>query len=209
MSINGEALPVSSHHGIPFENFDFAPVILLPDAYQVRDFRTRENVNRAPSLPYSIGRYNEDRVGMYEQDLFEGRRTIHMGIDIGAPLETPVHAFWDGWIDQVGYNPAPGDYGNVIITRHTLAGIELWALHGHLSAESIRGKKPGQTVQRGQVLGTLGSESENGGWPIHLHFQLSLRKPQTHDLPGVVAREEHAQALLDYPDPRLVLGDLY
>ena len=81
---------------INFGKFDFAPVVKLPEQYQVRDFRTRGNANRAPSLPYSIGRYDEDRVGMYEHDLFEGRRTVHVGIEVGAPAHTPVYAFWEG-----------------------------------------------------------------------------------------------------------------
>ena len=194
---------------INFGKFDFAPVVKLPEQYQVRDFRTRGNANRAPSLPYSIGRYDEDRVGMYEHDLFEGRRTVHVGIDIGAPAHTPVYAFWEGLIDQVGYNPAPGDYGHVIITRHELDGHTLWALYGHLSADSIAGKQRGQLIRRGEQLGTLGVASENGGWPVHLHFQLSYREPTTHDLPGVVTPEEREQALRIYPDPRLILGSLY
>ncbi|GIT41297.1 MAG: hypothetical protein Ct9H300mP10_03070 [Methanobacteriota archaeon] len=55
----------------------------------------------------------------------------------------------------------------------------------------------------------MGDKHENGGWEPHLHFQLSLVEPETHDLPGVVAPEDREQALLDYPDPRLVLGPLY
>ena len=42
-----------------------------------------------------------------------------------------------------------------------------------------------------------------------MHFQLSFEEPLTHDMPGVVADKDHAQALRTFPDPRLVLGDLY
>jgi len=43
----------------------------------------------------------------------------------------------------------------------------------------------------------------------HVHFQLSLYPPETHDMPGVVTPKDRAEALLKYPDPRLVLGELY
>ena len=194
---------------INFEKYAFYPVVQLPDSFEVRDFTTADNPQREPSLPYSIGRYDEDRVNMYTQELFEGSRTVHMGIDIGAPVETPVHSFWEGSVYACGYNPAPGDYGHVIVTEHQLDGIRLWALFGHLSKASIMDKRVGQSIRRGELLGTIGNQAENGGWPPHLHFQLSFKRPITHDLPGVVSPAMRSQALLDYPDPRLVLGPLY
>ena len=42
-----------------------------------------------------------------------------------------------------------------------------------------------------------------------VHFQVSLIEPSTHDMPGVVNGAQREQALLDYPDPRLVTGPLY
>ena len=42
-----------------------------------------------------------------------------------------------------------------------------------------------------------------------MHFQLSIEEPSTHDMPGVVSNADHAHALQMFPDPRLVLGDLY
>jgi murein DD-endopeptidase MepM/ murein hydrolase activator NlpD len=90
-----------------------------------------------------------------------------------------------------------------------LDGVPLWALYGHLDAASIEGKTVGQKVSAGEVICWMGDNHENGGWESHLHFQLSLVEPETHDLPGVVAPEDRQQALLDYPDPRLVLGPIY
>jgi len=82
-------------------------------------------------------------------------------------------------------------------------------LYGHLSSNSIVDKEIGQEINQGDIIAWFGVDSENGGWEPHLHFQLSLIEPQTHDLPGVVSLEDRVQALLDYPDPRLVLGSLY
>lgn len=43
----------------------------------------------------------------------------------------------------------------------------------------------------------------------HLHFQLAVHPPKTHDMPGVVTLTSRDEALLEYVDPRYVLGELY
>ena len=82
-------------------------------------------------------------------------------------------------------------------------------LFGHLDAASVAFKRVGQVVERGERLGSFGAEHENGGWAPHVHFQVSLIPPATHDMPGVVSSAQHAQALDRYPDPRTMLGPLY
>ncbi|MCO4774172.1 MAG: peptidoglycan DD-metalloendopeptidase family protein [Deltaproteobacteria bacterium] len=194
---------------IPWSDFRFAPVMDLPDDVVVLDLTRPDAPRPAGSSDFAIGRYDEDRRGMYEQDLFDGARTLHVGIDLGGPPGTPVKAFADGVVFAAGSNPEPGDYGHVIVTEHVLEGQTVWALYGHLSSASLDDVSPGQSIVAGQELGVLGDESENGGWPPHLHFQLSLERPQTHDLPGVVDPAEREAALRRFPDPRLVLGPLY
>ena len=185
----------------------YHPVVHLPDEYEVRDFTTG---NYSPSkFDYDIGRYDELRPGMYNTDLFDGARFLHIGIDIGAPVGTPCMAFADGEISHFGYNPADGDYGYVVITKHILDSTTIWALYGHLDAASVRGKSVGQKVSLGEVICWMGDRHENGGWEPHLHFQLSYEEPETHDMPGVVAPADREKSLAIYPDPRLVLGPIY
>lgn len=191
---------------------DFHPVVVLPRGYVVADFSGPTLAD--PGTPWAVGRYDELRPAMYTQELFAGdpgaaRRTLHIGVDLGGPAGTAVHAFADGRVLHLGYNAAPGDYGHVIVTEHRVDGAPLYALHGHLSAASIAGKSPGDRILRGQVIGWLGHEGENGGWPPHLHFQLALERPETHDMPGVVDPAERAVMLARYPDPRRVLGPIY
>ncbi|MBP72184.1 MAG: peptidase M23 [Euryarchaeota archaeon] len=192
---------------IHWERHRFSEVVILPEEYTVLDLSKGQWV--PPETIFSIGKYDELRPGMYNTEIFHGERFLHVGIDIGAPIGTPCMAFSDGEVSHFGYNPEPGDYGNVLITKHKLDGVSLWALYGHLSSESIENKILGQKVVAGEVVAWFGDESENGGWEPHLHFQLSLIEPETHDMPGVVAPEDREQALNDYPDPRLVLGPLY
>lgn len=196
-----------------FASFEFGHVIELPESYDIYDFSNGYDPERARGSLYGIGRYNERRPGMYQTDLFTpnaaGARDIHVGIDIAAPVGSPVYAFFDGSIYMVGVNPAPGDYGGTIITEHRLGERTLWALHGHLSHSSALGWNPGQSFKRGDVIARLGDKAENGGWNPHLHFQLSWIKPERCDLPGAVSSKDLNWALENFPDPRFVLGPLY
>lgn len=79
---------------------------------------------------WSIGRFDENRLGMYSSEMFQneqyqidgygGKRTVHLGIDLGGPVGTNVHAFTDGTIHSVGCNSEFGDYGHVIVIEHEL-----------------------------------------------------------------------------------------
>ena len=192
---------------IDWRTEDYHPVVYLPDEYEVRDFTNGEY---SPSeYEFDIGRYDELRPGMYSAELFSDGRFLHVGIDIGAPVGTPCMAFDDGEISHFGYNPDDGDYGHVVITKHIIGGRSVWALYGHLNSKSIENKEIGQKISKGEVICWMGDKHENGGWESHLHFQLSLKEPETHDMPGVVSPDNREQALEDYPDPRLVLGPIY
>ena len=190
-------------------DYCFNCVIDLPKNTPVLDLKNGNDYQKFNG-PYSIGKYNEKRYDLYKGDLFEkNSRFIHMGIDIGAPVGTCVRSFFDGEIFSFKNNNLDLDYGYTIITKHTFEGTNLFALYGHLSKSSLKGKKVGQKVYSGVEMATIGDKTENGGWPPHVHFQLSLIEPKTCDLPGVVSEKNHEMALKIFPDPRLVLGNLY
>lgn len=177
------------------------------EEYDVLDFTGKKSNERR--FPYSVGRYNEKRRGLYTQGIFAGERDNHLGIDIGAPAGTPVYAFEAGEIFLFADNANAGDYGPTLITKHVSFGKALYALHGHLSRNSLLGKKIGQTFAKGERIAWIGDEEENGGWPPHVHFQLSYEAPEKADMPGVVSDADLEEALRKYPDPRLVLGPIY
>lgn len=187
----------------------YHPVVLLPPNARVLDLTGSSTFLDGPA-PWSIGRYDEDRA-IYDQALFQGAapRTVHMGIDLGGPVGVAVHAFADGVVLHAGVNASEGDYGPTVVTQHALPDGPLWALHGHLSPASLALSPVGRRFEAGAVLGWLGAPADNGGWPPHVHFQLSVERPHTHDLPGVVTRAERARARRRFPDPRRVLGPLY
>lgn len=186
------------------------PVILFPEPPPVFDGSLQHPEPLHRPGDFGIGRYNEKRPALYSQPLFGGIRNNHIGIDFFGPAGTPLYAFSDGGILLMGRNPDDGDYGYVIITQHVFEGRALYALWGHLQKKSLDGKTLGQKFSRGDVLAYIGAPHENGGWEYpHLHFQISFEKPSVHDMPGVVSDEDLVEALIKYPDPRLVLGPVY
>lgn len=199
----------TNFHTLSLDHFRFASVITLPKDYEVYDFTKGYDPNRSMLSKFGIGKYNEVRQGMYTTELFAGNRNIHMGIDIAAPVGTPIMSFFEGEIFLFAYNAAPGDYGHTIITKHDLDGCEVYALYGHLNEASTKNKVIGQKISTGEVIAWVGDKHENGGWNPHLHFQLSLEKPEVCDMPGAVSQENLATALKIYPDPQRVLGKLY
>jgi peptidoglycan LD-endopeptidase LytH len=204
--------PKKSESFRPLKTADvsFHPAIQLPSEYEVYDFTQGYDPDRTLSSQYGVGRYDERRPGMYAGEQFqEDQRDIHVGVDIAAPVGEPVYAFYGGTIFKLGDNALPYDYGPTIITRHRWLEQTVYALHGHLDRSSLTRWSVGDTFSAGALLARVGSQSENGGWNPHLHFQLCLFAPETHDLPGVVCQRDRLWARAAFPDPRLVLGPLY
>jgi murein DD-endopeptidase MepM/ murein hydrolase activator NlpD len=89
-------------------------------------------------------------------------RNQHDGVDLRAPRGTPVRAAEAGRVIHSG--GGLGDYGRVVIVKHAGRYSTVYA-HQH----TIRVKQ-GQFVEKGEVLGTVGT-SGNASGP-HLHFEV-------------------------------------
>jgi len=87
---------------------------------------------------------------------------IHQGIDIAAPVGTPIWAAAPGVIDYASWNS--GGYGNMIDIKHSDGTITRYA---HLSAIYV---KAGQAVDQSQVIAAMGSTGNSTG--PHLHFEI-------------------------------------
>lgn len=189
------------------------PVMKLPAEYQKFDFRQ----NYSPEIMtdftrsggWGVGGYLEKRADMYLAPQYGNRRNIHMGIDIWAREGEPVFSPLDGKIAYKAYHGEDGNYGGTIVLKHQFEGRELFALYGHLSKKSLKLNDEGVDVEAGDVIGWLGGPDENGSWPPHLHYQISIKDPGEADMPGVVAEEEVDEAAKIYPDPRIILGAVY
>ena len=173
------------------------------------DFSGGYDADLIESKTWGIGKYDEQRSNMYLAVQYNNERNVHMGIDIWTEAGNPVYSFWDGKVAYMQDNDQAGDYGPTIVIKYQFKDQNIYTLYGHLSKQSLEMVAVGQTVAKGQQIATLGEETVNGGWAPHLHFQLSIKDPGEADMPGVVASEDRKKALEIYPDPRLVLGDLY
>ncbi len=183
------------------------PVVLMPPWAVTLDLSVPLSQVPDPGTPWTLGRYGEDR-GIYTQPLFGGARTVHLGLDLGGPVGTAVHAPLAGQVVHAGHNPEDGDYGHVIVLQCEWQGAPLWVLLGHLSAHSLQQSPRGSRVKPGTVIGWLGNMDENGGWPPHVHVQVSREDPGTHDMPGAAARADALSARARWPDPEALLGRL-
>ncbi|GAA4641399.1 peptidoglycan DD-metalloendopeptidase family protein [Gordonia humi] len=88
--------------------------------------------------------------------------TFHGGIDMAAPLGTPIHAATDGVVVQAG--PASG-FGNWVQIKAPDGTI---TMYGHMASSGVKVSK-GDKVTAGDVIALVGSEGFSTG--PHLHFE--------------------------------------
>ena len=126
----------------------------------------------------------EGRVGSSfgeRQDPINGEGAFHQGIDIDAPVGTPVRAAADGDVTVADMNAG---YGREIMLDH---GHDVITLYGHLSAIAV---VVGQHVLRGQVIGLVGQSGRATG--PHLHYEVRLHNVPVN--PHKYLRTTYAQA---------------
>ena len=92
---------------------------------------------------------------------------FHNGLDLAAPLYTPVLAAADGIVVTVGHPYlSAGDTAEVVIIAH---GKDFTTLYGHLDdLVKLPPVTLGQTVKAGDVIGYVGMSGRTTG--PHLHF---------------------------------------
>jgi murein DD-endopeptidase MepM/ murein hydrolase activator NlpD len=93
---------------------------------------------------------------------------FHTGLDIAAPLYSPIHAAADGTVLFAGPS-ADGQghlvgFGLYVVIAHPQGFV---TLYGHLSGLSVYA---GQTVRQGEIVGFEGSTGNSTG--PHLHFEV-------------------------------------
>lgn len=109
---------------------------------------------------------------------------MHEGLDIravqrdrrGEPTD-PVMAAADGTVAYVNRRVGASNYGNYVVLRHTIDGMEVFTLYAHLGAFAD-GLQPGKPVKTGQVIATMGRTSNTreriSKERAHVHFEVDL-----------------------------------
>lgn len=93
-----------------------------------------------------------------------GVTETHTGQDFAVPTGTPARAVTNGVVSFVGWD---GGYGNLVRVRHA-NGVE--SFYAHLSATRVR---PGQKVDAGQQVGSVGSTGNSTGPHLHLEVRVN------------------------------------
>ena len=98
-------------------------------------------------------------------DPFIEKPKQHTGVDIAAHVGTPVYATAQGYVEEVHYSYSPNlNYGKYIIINHEYGKQTYYA---HLSKIFV---KPGQQVNRWDIIGAVGETGRATG--PHLHYEV-------------------------------------
>lgn len=97
------------------------------------------------------------------QSPFLKENRMHWGLDIAAPLGSPIHSAANGTVIRVGHAE---DYGNFVEVSH---GYGLVSRYAHAYAIYV---KVGDKVKKGSVLGAVGMTGRTTG--PHLHYEIEL-----------------------------------
>ncbi|WP_100065645.1 murein hydrolase activator EnvC family protein [Miniphocaeibacter massiliensis] len=100
-----------------------------------------------------------------------GKSSFHMGIDVPAPLGTPIVAAESGTVISASYS---GSYGNLMKVQHDNGIVTYYA---HLSGFRA---SVGQRVSKGQTIASMGSTGNSTG--SHLHFEVRVNGSHTNPL---------------------------
>jgi murein DD-endopeptidase MepM/ murein hydrolase activator NlpD len=115
--------------------------------------------------------------------------TLHAGVDIAGPRNTPVYAAAGGTVTTAACTSAYCDrdgsltlagYGNLVELDH---GAGVVTRYAHLSGYTVT---PGQRVPAGAPLGFQGSTGNSTG--VHLHFEVRVDGAPIDPVPWLVDR---------------------
>ncbi len=109
------------------------------------------------NAPQGTGSFMWPTSGYLTQSFWLG----HPAVDIGGATGTPIYAADAGYVAATGWM---GGYGNYIVVNH---GNGFETLYAHLSEIRVIA---GQGVQRGALIGLMGSTGRSTG--PHLHFEI-------------------------------------
>lgn len=140
--------------------------VSAPAAGSVRWPLSGSTVANADSIRFP---YGARRPGSYD---------FHGGIDLPAPVGTPVHSVMDGVVTARRTDWMPGDgqgSGNFVLVRH---GDQKWTAYLHLSSVDVN---VGDPVYAGTTkLGEVGDTGANA-YHLHLTYMVGLPSEATSE----------------------------
>jgi murein DD-endopeptidase MepM/ murein hydrolase activator NlpD len=136
--------------------------LTLAEGKQAIEERLDYLAHRPTGYPVS-GALLTDRFGTRWSPFGWGRQR-HEGIDLAHSYGEPVVSTGAGVVIQAGWKD--GGYGRAVMIDHGYGFVTMYA---HLTSSSV---EVGDTVERGQVIGRLGSTGLSTG--PHVHYEVHL-----------------------------------
>jgi murein DD-endopeptidase MepM/ murein hydrolase activator NlpD len=120
-----------------------------------------------PDFPRSPGQFNGyiwPAKGVFTSGFGPRWGRMHRGIDIAAPIGTPIMAAASGEVVFSGWNS--GGFGNLVKIRHGDGSVTYYAHNNRLLV------RRGEYVEQGQQIAEMGSTGRSTG--PHLHFEIRV-----------------------------------
>jgi murein DD-endopeptidase MepM/ murein hydrolase activator NlpD len=130
-------------------NYMLNPKVISKEISKDIDLKKMDNKNENEFIPPLKG------------FITRGFSKEHPGIDIYAPLGTPVFASSDGIVVEKSFSPIFGLY---IKIKHN---GDIYTLYGHLNRVFVN---KGDFVRKGDIIGEVGLTGKTSG--PHLHFEI-------------------------------------
>ena len=115
-----------------------------------------------PDSPTQLNGYIWPTKGVLTSGYGQRWGRMHKGIDIAAPVGTPIVAAAPGVVVSAGWNS--GGYGNLVEIQHPDGSLTLYAHNNRILV------RRGQEVAQGQQISEMGSTGNSTG--PHCHFEV-------------------------------------
>jgi murein DD-endopeptidase MepM/ murein hydrolase activator NlpD len=109
--------------------------------------------------------------GMREHPVLGGMKA-HKGIDLAAPVGTPVYATADGTVERADWFSS---YGLYVAIEH---GSDLETRYAHMSRLAVAA---GEHVHKGEIIGYVGTTGRSTG--PHLHYEVRVGGEAVNPIP--------------------------
>lgn len=165
-----------------------------------------EETNREIGVGVSYGGWLEDRSVLWRGSYLDAPGTyMHLGVDVNAPVGTRVAFDQEAEVIAVDDDsPLVGGWGNRLVAR--LREYPIVMIYAHMGKGILCA--PGDTLIPGDVIGQLGSSTENGVWFSHVHIQAiradyfdALTDSEKGDLDGYGREDGRVRLAKLFPDP--------
>lgn len=144
------------------EGWVFGAFLGKTEPVRKEDFGTLDRKETGRRFNAPVEGIISSRYGYRVDPKTKRREAFHRGLDIAAPVGTPVQASSEGTVIIADFNK--NGYGNLVVIEHEK---ELVTYYGHL--DRIRVSR-GQKVAAGEEIGTVGKTGRTTG--PHLHFEV-------------------------------------